>query len=112
MVSFHNFSVTPLYHVLQRLMRLCRPLCLAVPLWAASTGLASAESWKVNLQDADIKAFINEVATITDQNFVLDPRINVVAYGESRPVADNSTEYGRQQNRRVELTINAPNNVR
>ncbi|MER2164279.1 MAG: type II secretion system secretin GspD, partial [Psychrobacter alimentarius] len=31
---------------------------------------------KVNLQDADIKAFINEVATITDQNFVLDPRIN------------------------------------
>ncbi|MGP5175388.1 MULTISPECIES: type II secretion system secretin GspD [Psychrobacter] len=76
MVSFHNFSVTPLYHVLQRLMRLCRPLCLAVPLWAASTGLASAESWKVNLQDADIKAFINEVATITDQNFVLDPRIN------------------------------------
>ena len=76
MVSFYNFSVTPLYHVLQRLMRLCRPLCLAVPLWAASNGLASAESWKVNLQDADIKAFINEVATITDQNFVLDPRIN------------------------------------
>jgi general secretion pathway protein D len=76
MVSFHNFSVTPLHHVLQRLMRLCRPLCLAVPLWAASIGLASAESWKVNLQDADIKAFINEVATITDQNFVLDPRIN------------------------------------
>ena len=76
MVSFYNFSVTPLHHILQRLMRLCRPLCLAVPLWAASTGLVSAESWKVNLQDADIKAFINEVATITNQNFVLDPRIN------------------------------------
>ncbi|MGP5345058.1 type II secretion system secretin GspD [Psychrobacter celer] len=72
MVSSHKFSVTPL----QRLMRMCRPLCLAIPLWAASTGLASAESWKVNLQDADIKAFINEVATITNQNFVLDPRIN------------------------------------
>ena len=76
MVSSQNFSVTPLYHILQRLMRLCRPLCLAVPLWAASTGLVNAESWKVNLQDADIKAFINEVATITNQNFVLDPRIN------------------------------------
>ena len=76
MVSSRNFSVTPLHHVLQRLMRLCRPLCIAVPLWAAGTGFASAESWKVNLQDADIKAFINEVATITDQNFVLDPRIN------------------------------------
>ena len=76
MVSLQNFSVTPLHHILQRLMRLCRPICLAIPLWAASTGLVSAESWKVNLQDADIKAFINEVATITDQNFVLDPRIN------------------------------------
>ncbi|MDN3448399.1 type II secretion system secretin GspD [Psychrobacter sp. APC 3281] len=76
MVSFQNFSVTPLYCSLQRLMRLCRPLCLAVPLWTAGVGLANAESWKVNLQDADIKAFINEVATITDQNFVLDPRIN------------------------------------
>ena len=76
MVSSNHFSVTPLYHILQRLMRLCRPLCLAVPLWAASTGLVNAESWKVNLQDADIKAFINEVATITNQNFVLDPRIN------------------------------------
>ncbi|WP_350588234.1 type II secretion system secretin GspD [Psychrobacter sp. 78a-MNA-CIBAN-0178] len=76
MVSSHKFSVTPLHYTLQRLMRLCRPLCLAVPLWAASTGLVNAESWKVNLQDADIKAFINEVATITDQNFVLDPRIN------------------------------------
>ncbi|WP_201578786.1 type II secretion system secretin GspD [Psychrobacter sp. Pi2-52] len=76
MVSFQNFSATHLYRSLQRLMRLCRPLCLAVPLWAAGVGLANAESWKVNLQDADIKAFINEVATITDQNFVLDPRIN------------------------------------
>ncbi len=76
MISFHKFSVTPLRHSLQRLLYLCRPLCLALPLWAATFGLASAESWKVNLQDADIKAFINEVATITDQNFVLDPRIN------------------------------------
>ena len=76
MVSFHQFSATPLHRILPRLMRLCRPLCLAVPLWAAGMGLANAESWKVNLQDADIKAFINEVATITDQNFVLDPRIN------------------------------------
>ena len=76
MVRSYHFSVTPLYHIMQRVMRLCRPLCLAVPLWVASTGMVNAESWKVNLQDADIKAFINEVATITNQNFVLDPRIN------------------------------------
>ena len=53
-----------------------RPFLLAAPLWAVSHSVVHAESWKVNLQDADIKAFINEVATITDQNFVLDPRIN------------------------------------
>nr|WP_199508408.1 MULTISPECIES: type II secretion system secretin GspD [unclassified Psychrobacter] len=58
------------------LVQAVRMLCLSVPLWVAATGFANAESWKVNLQDADIKAFINEVATITNQNFVLDPRIN------------------------------------
>ncbi len=39
-------------------------------------------------------------------------RINVVAYGQTRPIADNSTDYSRQQNRRVELTVNAPSSVR
>lgn len=32
--------------------------------------------YKVHLQDADIKAFIDQVAIITNKNFVLDPRIN------------------------------------
>ncbi|WP_201556458.1 OmpA family protein [Psychrobacter sp. 72-O-c] len=52
------------------------------------------------------------VANYLSARGVPSSRINVVAYGESRPVADNNTDYGRQQNRRVELTINAPNSVR
>ncbi|MGP5494259.1 OmpA family protein [Psychrobacter celer] len=51
------------------------------------------------------------VANYLTAHGVSSNRINVVAYGESRPVADNSTDYGRQQNRRVELTINSPQSV-
>lgn len=39
------------------------------------------------------------------QNGVASSRIQVAAYGESKPVADNSTAYGRQQNRRVEIKV-------
>lgn len=51
------------------------------------------------------------VANYLSARGVSSNRINVVAYGESRPIADNNTDYGRQQNRRVELTINSPQNL-
>ncbi|MDO5651549.1 MAG: type II secretion system secretin GspD [Moraxella sp.] len=52
---------------------LLRAVLLATPLTAS---VSYAETWTVNLQDADIKAFIHEVAGITKRNFVIDPRIN------------------------------------
>ena len=54
----------------------------------------------------------NSVKNYLVSRGVASNRINVVAYGQTRPIADNSTEYGRQQNRRVEVTVNAPNSVR
>lgn len=62
----------------QRFM-LLKPLTLSMFLLfgMANTLTAHAETgYKVHLQDADIKAFIDQVATITKRNFILDPRIN------------------------------------
>lgn len=36
---------------------------------------------------------------------VKESRITVVGFGESRPIADNSTDYGRQVNRRVAIKV-------
>lgn len=42
---------------------------------------------------------------------VASNRINTYGYGETRPIASNDNEYGRSQNRRVEIKINAPQSV-
>lgn len=47
----------------------------------------------------------NTVAQYLRSKGVSDQRIMAVGYGESRPIASNDTPEGRQQNRRVELTL-------
>ncbi|MCP5207100.1 MAG: type II secretion system secretin GspD [Hahellaceae bacterium] len=44
----------------------------------SSVGVAAEETdqnWRVNLKDADIRAFVSQVADITGYSFVIDPRV-------------------------------------
>ncbi|MCH4248126.1 MAG: type II secretion system secretin GspD [Acinetobacter populi] len=50
-------------------------LVAAAPMMAAISTGAYAQTWKINLRDADLAAFINEVADITGKNFAVDPRV-------------------------------------
>ncbi|MGD8341078.1 MAG: OmpA family protein, partial [Gammaproteobacteria bacterium] len=45
------------------------------------------------------------VASYLRTRNVLGDRIIEVGMGETRPIADNATDSGRQANRRVELTL-------
>lgn len=47
----------------------------AAPLLAVVSTASYAQTWKINLRDADLTAFINEVADITGKNFAVDPRV-------------------------------------
>jgi general secretion pathway protein D len=55
--------------VLQKLMMV---VVLAACSWQV---LAEEQTWKVNLKDADIRAFVSQVADITGYSFVIDPRV-------------------------------------
>ncbi len=50
-------------------------LLAAAPLVAMVSTASHAQTWKINLRDADLTAFINEVADITGKNFAVDPRV-------------------------------------
>jgi outer membrane protein OmpA-like peptidoglycan-associated protein len=47
----------------------------------------------------------NSVATYLRSQGVSSGRLQSMGYGDRYPVADNSSDYGRQQNRRVELEV-------
>ncbi len=50
-------------------------LWLAVPILTSLAFPAFGQTWKINLLNADINAFVSEVADITGKNFAVDPRV-------------------------------------
>jgi general secretion pathway protein D len=54
----------------------CSPLPLSAAVTAsAPTASQQEESWTINLKGADIREFIEQVAQISGQTFVIDPRV-------------------------------------
>lgn len=68
---------------------------------AGHTDSTGSEAYNQQLSERRAAAVKNALVS----NGVSAMRINTIGFGESRPIADNSTDYGRQLNRRVEITI-------
>ena len=52
-----------------------RALLFILLLPLVSAAQAQEETWRLNLKDADIRAFVTQVADITGYSFVVDPRV-------------------------------------
>ena len=68
---------------------------------AGHTDSSGSDSYNQMLSQQRAQSVSNVLAS----DGVQPVRIDTVGYGETRPVASNSTPEGRQQNRRVELTL-------
>jgi len=79
---------------LARSRRTGRPaLWLAVPLLTTLALPAWAQTWKINLLNADINAFVSEVADITGKNFAVDPRVKGTVTVISNKALDKDQVY-------------------
>jgi len=72
-------------------------------LFAGHTDSKGSDEYNQELSQKRAQAVANYAAT----QGVDSERMIISGYGENDPVADNSTEAGRQQNRRVEIAIYA-----
>jgi outer membrane protein OmpA-like peptidoglycan-associated protein len=68
---------------------------------AGHTDSTGSDAYNLTLSQQRAQA----VTSILISNGIEPVRIDTVGYGETRPIASNGTAAGRQQNRRVELTL-------
>ncbi|WP_417780335.1 type II secretion system secretin GspD [Stutzerimonas xanthomarina] len=54
-------------------------LAAPLPLYAADPGIEPSETqqdgWTINLKDADLRAFVDQISQLTGQTFIVDPRV-------------------------------------
>ncbi|PLK42195.1 OmpA family protein [Emticicia sp. TH156] len=72
------------------------------------TDNVGAENYNLKLSEKRA----NAVAGFLSNNGVKRTRMSVIGYGESTPLVDNTTESGRDKNRRVELAIVADESLK
>jgi outer membrane protein OmpA-like peptidoglycan-associated protein len=63
----------------------------------------AAGSEETNLELSERRAFAVRDALLA--RGIDAGRVNAVGYGEARPIANNDTAAGRQQNRRIEIVV-------
>lgn len=74
----HSKRVPPKHLPLALLLAIS---CLGAPLSPAQAAIATGatsqqgETWTINMKDADIRDFIEQVSSISGQTFVIDPRV-------------------------------------
>lgn len=73
---------------------------LKIEIAGHSDNTGSAE-YNQNISEARAKAVVNYLI----QKGIEQGRLKYISYGNTKPVTSNTTEKGRQQNRRVEFTI-------
>lgn len=99
----NSTSIRPgLYSELDRVAQVLSNYPQTTIVVAGHTDSTGSESY--NQQLSERRA--NSVKNALVQRGIPESRISAVGYGKNYPIADNNTEYGRQQNRRVEVRIN------
>ena len=63
---------------------------LVQPVWSQPAQGTAAQTWKINIKNADLNEFVVQVAEITGRTFVVDPRIkgNVTVISSTPMTAD------------------------
>ena len=99
----NSTSIRPgLYTELDRVAQVLSAYPQTTILVAGHTDSTGSESYNQQLSERRAQSVKNALV----QRGVDASRVQAIGYGESSPIADNSTESGRQQNRRVEVRIN------